>query len=65
MFLNSGLEEILLQLFDKNKPLYIYANSEYSYLYTILVTPFLQQYGILPSERQFNKKLACHQISIK
>jgi hypothetical protein len=64
MFLNSGLEEILLQLFDGNKPLYIYADSGYSYLYT-LVTPFLRQYGLLSSERQFNKELACHRISIE
>ena len=64
IFLYSGLEENLLQLLDKNKPLYLYGDSGYSHLYTI-ITPYLRRYGLSSSERQFNLELSRDRISVE
>jgi len=64
MFISSELEEILLQILHGNELLYLYGDSEYSSLYTV-ITPYLRRYEISSSERQFNLELSRDQISVK
>ena len=64
MFTHSGVEEKLLKLFNGKKPLYIYGDSGYQSLYTV-ITPFSRQVELSKIERQFNLELSHDQISVE